>query len=185
MFSLCGLLVLGGQACTRMPHRPCSPATEEISDAELAMKTEALVNLPRYVEWPDGAFVVPKTPMIIGVYGHSKVHQALMDAADGKVLNGRIVMVRRFQWPQAPNAHVLFIAQSERRRLPWIMNKLEHTTVFTVSEFDDFLARGGMLRMSMKDEKIRFHANTTTAREAGLKFSSQFLRVADQIVGEP
>jgi hypothetical protein len=185
---LCGGLALGGQACSRITtsagaHKPL--AREEMSEAELAMKSEALVNLPRYVEWPAGAFVVPKTPMMIGVYGQSKMHKALFDAAHGKVLNGRIVMVRRYHWPHVPNCHVLFIARSERHRLPWIMKKIEHTTVLTVSEFDDFLPHGGILRMSMKDEKLRFHVNTTSAKDVGLKFSSQFLKVADQVVGEP
>ena len=148
------------------------------------MKMEALVNLPRYVEWPDGAFVVARTPLMIGVYGHSHMHKALRDAVDGKSLNGRLVMVRRFHWPQAPNCHVLFIAQSERRRLPWIMKKIQYSTTLTVSEFDDFLPSGGIVRMSMQDQKVRFHVNTATAKQAGLKFSSKFLAVADQIVGE-
>jgi hypothetical protein len=152
---------------------------------ELAMKTDALINLPRYVEWPEGAFVVPKTPIMIAVYGHSKVHKALVEAAQGKTINGRTIMVRRYYWPQVPNSHVLFIAQSERSRIPWIMKRLAHTSVLTVSEFDDFLTRGGIVRMSMKDEKIRFHVNTATATDIGLKFSSQFLTVADQVVGQP
>jgi hypothetical protein len=65
------------------------------------------------------------------------------------------------------------------------MKRLAHTSVLTVSEFDDFLTRGGIVRMSMKDEKIRFHVNTATATDIGLKFSSQFLTVADQVVGQP
>lgn len=154
-------------------------------EAELAMKTDALVNLPRYVQWPDGAFVLDRTPLMLGVYGHSKIHKALMEAVDGKVVNGRRVMVRRFYWPQVPNSHLLFIAQSERHRLPWIMKKVEHSTTLTVSEFDDFLTYGGILRMSLKDEKVRFHVNVTTAKDVGLRFSSKFLGVADQIVGEP
>jgi hypothetical protein len=155
------------------------------TEAELAMKTEALLNLPRYIEWPDGAFVIPKTPVMIGVYGHSKIHKALLEAANGKLINGRRVMVRRYHWPQLPNAHVLYIAPSERHRLPWIMKKLEYSTTVTVSDFDDFLTRGGMVRMSMKDERLRFHVNTITVKDVGLKFSSQFLTVADQVVGEP
>jgi hypothetical protein len=185
LFILCGSFVLAGSACSRSSGSIQARKPPAMTEAELAMKTEALVNLPRYVEWPAGTFVVPRTPMIIGVYGHSKMHQTLMDAVHGKVLNGRIVMVRRFHWPQVPNAHVLFIAQSERNRLPWIMKKVEHTSVLTVSEFDDFLTRGGILRMSMKDEKLRFHVNMTTAKDVGLKFSSQFLKVADQVIGEP
>jgi hypothetical protein len=166
--------------CVGLATAAAAPNSDE---AELSMKAEALVNLPRYVEWPSGAFVVPRTPLMIGVYGHSKIHKTLFEAAHGKVLNGRLVMVRRFHWPQVPNAHVLFVAPSERYRLPWIMRKIEHTTVLTVSEFDDFLPRGGILRMSMKEEKLCFHVNTMAASEAGLKFSSQFLNVADQVVG--
>lgn len=158
---------------------------QEADDAELAMKAEALVNLPRYAEWPDGAFVLQKTPLKVGVYGHSKMHKRILASIDGKVLNGRRVMVRRYHWPQLPNCHVLFIARSERHRLPWIMRKLEHSTTLTVAEFDDFLTHGGILRLSIKEDKLRFHVNTTAAKNAGLRFSSQFLEVADQVTGEP
>lgn len=160
-------------------------AAPEPVEAELALKTDAFVNLPRYVEWPEGVFVVPRTPMILGVYGHSKIHREIAAAMHGKMLNGRLVMVRRFYWPQVPNAHVLFIAPSERHRLPWIMKKLQHTTVLTVSDMDDFLARGGMVRLSLKDDKLRFHVNMRLAEEAGLKFSSKFLSVVGQVVGNP
>ena len=149
------------------------------------MKTDALSNLPRYVQWPDAAFVIDKTPLMVGVYGNSKIHTALLSAMDGKVINGRRVMVRRFRWPQAPNSHVLFIAQSERRRLPWIMKKVQHSTTLTVAEFDDFLTYGGMVRLSIKDDKLRFHVNATIVKDAGLRFSSKFLSIVDQIVGEP
>jgi hypothetical protein len=160
-------------------------ATDQVPDeAEIAMKTETLANLPRYVEWPEGAFVVPSTPLMLGVYGHSEIHRRLVATFDGKTVNGRRVMVRRYRWPQVPNCHVLFIARSERRRLPWIMKKVQYSTTLTVAEFDDFLTQGGILRLSMKDDKVRFHVNTATARDVGLRFSSQFLSVADQVVGE-
>src|SRR5436190_914175 len=159
-------------------------AAQEPSQAEVMMKTDALVNLARYVEWPEGAFFLEKTPLMIGVYGHSKIHNALINAVDGKVINGRTVMVRRFCWPQLPNSHVLFIAQSERRRLPWIMKKVAHPTTLTVAEFDDFLTYHGILRMSLKDEKVRFHVNAAVAKEVGLRFSSKFLGLAEQVIGE-
>ena len=149
------------------------------------MKTETLANLPRYVDWPEGAFVVPRTPLMLGVYGNSEIHRRLIAAFDGKTLNGRRVMVRHYKWPQSPNCHVLFIARSEARRLSSIMKKIRYSPTLTVAEFDDFLTHGGILRLSMKDEKVRLHVNTGTARDVGLRFSSQFLSVADQVVGEP
>jgi len=157
----------------------------ELSESEVSARTEAIVNLARYVEWPDGAFVIERTPLIIGVYGHSKIYKAAFDAVHGKSINGRRVIVRRYHWPQVPNSHVLFIAPSERYRLPWIMKKVEYSTTLTVAEFDDFLTHGGIVRMSTKDDKLRFHVNTTAAKDVGLRFSSKFLGVADQVVGQP
>ena len=162
-----------------------APAAPEPSDAEIAMKTDALVNLARYVEWPEEAFVIERTPLMIGVFGQSKIHNALMSAIDGKLISGRRVMVRRFYWPQIPNGHVLFIAPSERHRLRWIMKKVAYSTTLTVADFDDFLTYGGILRLSVKDDKVRFHVNRAAAKDLGLRFSSKFLGLADQVVGEP
>ena len=65
------------------------------------------------------------------------------------------------------------------------MKKVEYSTTLTVAEFDDFLTHGGIVRMSTKDDKLRFHVNTTAAKDVGLRFSSKFLGVADQVVGQP
>src|SRR4051812_43897251 len=143
-----------------------------VCERELVKKTEALLNLSRYVEWPTGAFVLPKTPMMIGVYGHTKIYNRLIDEAQGKVINGRTVLIRRYHWPQSPNCHMLFIARSERYRLRWIMKKLEYSTTLSVSEFDDFLTVGGMVRISTKEDKLCFHVNAAAGKDVGLKFSS-------------
>ena len=160
-------------------------AAPELTEAEMRTMTEALVNLPRYVEWSPGVFVVPRTPLIVGVYGNTRMHRQIVAAIDGKVLNGRRVMVRRFCCSQVPNCHVLYIAPTERRRLPWIIKKLQYSTVLTVAEFDDFLAQGGMVRMALRDEKVGFQVQMTAAEAAEVKFSSKFLAVADQVVSAP
>lgn len=153
--------------------------------SDLRLKAEAFLNLPRYVEWPSSVFVLPNTSLNIAVYGHPQFYREVVAALDGRTIKGRHVLVRHYHWPQTPNAHIVFIAPSERHRLPRILRKIQHTSILTVSDCEDFVLKGGMVRMSMEEDKVRFQVQVTVVEEAGLKFSSTFLAVTDEVVSRP
>jgi hypothetical protein len=53
--------------------------------------------------------------------------------------------------------------------------------VLTVGESDDFLDKGGVIRLLIEDKKVRFEVNMDAAQQAHLTISSQLLKLARTI----
>ncbi len=145
------------------------------------IKADVVLNLPRYVEWPEGAFLLTNSPVLLGVYGNSPLLSELKKQAKIKRVNGREVIVRQFFWPLEPNCHVLLISNTEKTRVGNILRKVQHATVLTVSDTENFVARGGMIQFGLRDQKAQFAVNLAAATNAQLKVSARLLNVASNV----
>ena len=77
---------------------------------------------------------------------------------------------------------MLFISNSEEKRLPVLMANLRNAPVLTVGEADDFLLSGGIIRFCLDGKKVRFEINREAAEFARLRISSQLLLLAKNVV---
>jgi hypothetical protein len=84
---------------------------------------------------------------------------------------------------EALGCQILFIASSEDKRVATILAELDGNPVVTVGEADDFVAQGGIIRLFLEDNKIRFDINLEPADKAGLKISSRLLLLAKNVSG--
>ena len=74
--------------------------------------------------------------------------------------------------------HVAYIAESEDRRLPQLLRAMRKLPVLTVSDIDGFAEAGGMLALVQNDDRLQFEVNRDAATLAGLRLSSQLLKLA-------
>ena len=84
-----------------------------------------------------------------------------------------------------PYLHIIFISRSHAAILPSILESVANRPVLTVSDIPDFTAKGGMIGIIEKGNNIRFSINLDAAHRAGLKISSQMLRLADSVITSP
>ena len=75
-------------------------------------------------------------------------------------------------------SHILFISSSEKARLPQILVNLKGASVLTVGEMVQFAQGGGIINFTRRKNKIRLEINLDAAKRAGLKISSQLLKLA-------
>lgn len=143
------------------------------------VRAETLLDLVRYVEWPESVFVRSNAPIVVATYGETLVIHDLVRGAKGKRFEGRPMVVRQFFWPADPNCNLLYIGASEAIRVPAILQKLQHSSVLTVSELPNFAEQGGMMRLRFEDERARFQVNLTSVTNAQLKVSARLLSVAE------
>ena len=54
--------------------------------------------------------------------------------------------------------------------------------LLSVGDEPGFLERGGIIALKLSDGRVRFDINLATARETGLRLSSQLLQLADQVI---
>jgi hypothetical protein len=148
--------------------------------SEYQLKAAFLYHFAQLVTWPSDAFADAGAPMVIAVLGENPFGKQLEESVHGKSVNGHPLTVKEVQTlAEVTNScHVLFVSNSEKRRLPEIFAAVRAKSVLTVGENDQFTETGGMINFTMEGSKIRFQINDTAAKAAGLKISSKLLSLA-------
>ena len=151
---------------------------------EYRVKAAFLFHFAQLVEWPTEVPGNPSRPFSICTLGEDPFRGELEDTVGGKSIGTRTVQVRHFKQPQdALGCQILFIGSSEDKRLSAILAQIDGNPVMTVGEADDFVDEGGIIRLFLEDNKIRFDINLTPADKAGLKISSRLLLLAKNVSG--
>jgi YfiR/HmsC-like len=183
------LLALALAAVLSMPEW-ASPglanAAEPAADLESEVKAAFLYNFAKFIEWPPEAFPAPSAPMTFCVYGEEPAGAALEASLGallrGETLNGRRLAVRRLHdLPQLRECQVLFIGAAEKGHLPEVLTALGEASALTVGEGTDFLDKGGMIRLFLEQNRMRFDINLEAAEKRALRISSKLLRLAQTV----
>jgi uncharacterized protein DUF4154 len=153
--------------------------------AEYAVKAAFLYNFSKFVEWPAGAFASPADPIRICVVGENPFGGLLAEAVRDKQVNGRSFTVQETSTiAEAATCQIVFLAASEERRFDELLRQLGARPILTVGDANSIAARGGIIGLTVEDSKVHFEVNLPAARQAGLKLSSQLLKVATRLIGQ-
>jgi hypothetical protein len=157
-----------------------SPSLAVAAPGEYQVKAVFLFNFSRFVEWPASAFANANAPFVVGVFGHDPFGGDLDEVVKGEAVNGRPLVVRRVQSAaEAADCQILFIHQSEDRRLDELLSALGHRSTLTVSDLPGAAQRGVMIRLVTEQGRVRMRINVESARAAELTISSNLLRSAE------
>lgn len=148
-----------------------TPAPEEVEAAYL-------YQFGRYVEWPSDSSPATQS-FLICVLGTDPFGAALDDIVADKVIDGRPIAVRRIPGPrESAGCRILFVSPSEDSRVAAILAALDRAAIVTVGRGAQFTQRGGMIAFTAVERRVRFVVNLPATQAAGLRLSSQLLRVA-------
>lgn len=164
-----------------------SQADAQDAPMDYQVKAAFLVNFPKYLDWPANAFAATNSPISVAVFGDDNVANEFQNMIQsGLVIGGHPVVLKRIhsEADLKGNCQILFIAASERSRIPEIIEKLQGSAVLTVGESDNFLEQGGVINLVPKNRKIRLQVNLSAAGQAHLKISSRLLVAADVVKGK-
>ena len=145
--------------------------------SEYEVKAAFLFNFAKFVEWPEASLPADGT-FVIGLIGADPFRRSL-DELDGKQAIGRRIVVRRGArleevWP----CQILFISASEEERLATLLQAMTGRPVLTVGDTDGWAERGVLVNFKTRERRVRFEINLERAELAGLKLSSQLLKLA-------
>jgi hypothetical protein len=157
------------------------PRAKPPRPTEYQVKAAYLYNFAKFVEWP--AVSGREDRFVIAVLGEDPFGEVLDRALNEKTIESRPIVVRRLRSiDESVAVDVLFISDSERPRLAQVLRRTHGNAILTVSEADDFVGLGGMVGFKMQDDVVRFDVNLDQVSAAGLKMSSQLIRVARRVV---
>lgn len=134
-------------------------------------------NIAKFVEWP--ASVGAKGVLRLCVLGQGPFGKAAENLLQDKPLDNMV-------WKVVPvgtsanlrECQVLFIETSEAGNLPRLLDSLKGSPVLTVGNTGGYGEQGVIVNFYLEQDKVRFEINNDAAGRAGLKISSQLLKLA-------
>ncbi len=145
-------------------------------DNESSLKAAYLYNFAVYTEWP----VLP-TAFEFCIAGKAKFGEAL-DALTRREIAGRPIRIRHLGTTDvAPECNLLFVDASEKPRAGKIIGPLAARPVLTVVDVGMEGDAKAMVHLIADQGRISFSVDHTSARAAGLNFSSKMLRLARSV----
>jgi len=153
--------------------------------SEYLIKAGFIYNFAKFVEWPSAAFSQPDSPIVIGVLGTDPFGNVLDRLVQDKKIGQRGFVVRRYKWGKdlkdmkdLRDCKILFISASEKAHTDEIIQIVKWLPILTVGETPGFAERGGVIRFTLEDNRVRFEVNVDAAHQADLNISSRLLTLA-------
>ena len=148
--------------------------------AEDKAKVGFIFNFTKYTDWPDN--VMSSNELLVCSLSPQPLSGRL-GALQGQQVQGRTLQLR----PSARAAewqacHVLFIAAEDSQRLDSVLKTIARHPVLSISDAPNFAKAGGIIGLNLRDGRIRFVINQGAARQAGIKLSSQLLKLAEKVL---
>ena len=144
---------------------------------EANLKAVFIYNFTRYIEW-DSIANPDKNNFVIGIIGFSPVNNALAEIAKTNRVNNKRIVIRYYSKPEdIQDCHILFIPKGIPFSLASVLQRTGKGTL-TVSEEAGFAKQGTALNFFIDNDKVKFEANLHALFLAGLKDSSQLLKLA-------
>jgi YfiR/HmsC-like len=162
-----------------------STADAQAGDAdssEYLIKAGFIYNFAKFVEWPAATFSQPDSPIVIGVLGTDPFGIVLDRIVEDKKIGPRGFVVKRYKWGKdlkdLKDCKILFVSASEKAHIDEILQSVKGQPILTVGETPGFAERGGVIRFTLEDNRVRFEVNVDAAHQAELNISSRLLTLA-------
>jgi len=169
-----------GSAGSHPAHAQASPGTAP----EGAVKVAFLYNFAQFVEWPPEALGPEGAEFVVCVAGADPFEGAI-ESLRGKRVSGRAVVWRMVADPARDDrCHILFLSPGEGTAMLARLKQAPPRGVLTVGNEPGFASAGGVINLVRQDTRFRFEVNLRAANQAGLRLSSQLLRLATIVPGE-
>jgi len=142
-----------------------------------------LYNFAKFVRWPPGG---PGHALDVCVAGQRVYLDKLNQVVAGERIDERPLAVRAIQRPEdEAGCDILFIDATAKERLDSLLAAAADKPVLTVSDLPDFLDRGGMIQFILVNSRIRFSVDLRPTTHNGITLSSELLKVAVAVNGQP
>ena len=145
-----------------------------------------LLNFGKFTEISPDSQALRRTTFDICLVGRDTIGPAIDKLAGNDMIGNRAVRILHgVSAAQARTCAVVFISSHESDAVRDELNILSGADVLTVGDSPDFLNEGGMIQFVVIKDHVRFAVNLDAVRRAHLVLSSQLLRVALYVKGEP
>lgn len=158
------------------------PAHAQTSEA--VVKAGFVYNFAKFTEWPASALPSGQAVQLCLTGGDPQ--SAVTSVMEGKLLQGRAMVVRRQVRPDdLRQCHIVYFTDADERRISESLRQIRGLPVLSIGDSEGFTEVGGMIGLVAEGGRIQFEVHAEVTQRAGLKISSQLLRLARTVRGRP
>jgi hypothetical protein len=152
--------------------------------SEDQLKAAFVFHFAQLVEWPQDALGADGKPLIICTAEDNSHSAALDSVVSGKQIGTHPVQTRRLHpKDDIHGCHLVVILGKDKQSATELLDHLKDAPVLTVGDSEDFAPSGGIIGLSLLNNKICFDINLNAAQRANLKISSRLLLLARTVIG--
>lgn len=172
-------------ACWLFLNASPNAQSQNEETVEYPVKLACLYNLTKFVEWPPGSYRDAGAPLAICIVGDDPFSADLEEELRTRTVGGHPVAIKTLGTNDTlSTCHIVFVPVAEKNQAARIVRRLKGSSTLTVGETEGFAAQGGIINLTVEENRLRFEINLLAAERARLKISSKLLSLA-RIVKEP
>lgn len=145
---------------------------------EYRVKAEYLVNIVKYVEWPENG----KATLLICVAGQNPFGTVLDGLIRNEQVGGKVLSTEVILEPN-PDCDVVFTPRTSSVNA--YLRAAAGKPTLTIGETPRFVEQGGMIRFFTEHDSVLFEINRGAVEKARLRISSRLLQVARIVEPNP
>jgi YfiR/HmsC-like len=140
------------------------------------MYADLLYHFTKNIEWPtdkqQGVFV-------IGVYGEEALLEATQNMMKNRVVNGQKIVVKQMNSKEdLSQCHIVFVERTFSHKFSQVQSQMKSGNILLITEGNNLAKKGASINFVVKDEKLKFEMNKAVIDGAGLKVSSDLVRLS-------
>lgn len=154
---------------------PVGPLPTVVS--EQSVYAAFVVNITRFVQWPDTAFSSAEAPLVIGTFARDPINAELDIAVQGERVGARALQaIRLHSLDDLARCHVVYLAGSEAQ-IATVLGRIAGKPILSISDGDGFLELGGHVRFVPRPPRTQLRIGVPNLRRSGLQARAQLLRL--------
>ncbi len=147
----------------------------QTANQEASLKAVFIYNFTKYIEWDN---LNSEDNFIIGIMGSSALDATIEAIARKNFVKNKKIILRHFNSPEEiGNCHILFIPRDYPGPVRSVTEKVGKK-VLVIGDKVNAARQGAAINFVLVNDKLKFEINTEAVYSAGLKASSQLLKLA-------
>lgn len=152
-------------------------ADDAIVADKSAVEAAFLYNFALFTEWPE----LPANEFRICVLGSDPVFAALESVKTKQIKEHPVSIANISSVTQAQSCQVLFVGRSEHASIGNLARQIGNAPVLVVSEENGYDPNDVIIALVVRQGRIAFKINRTSAQSSSLTVSSKLLKLAQQV----
>jgi len=147
----------------------------QTANQEASLKAVFIYNFTKYIEWDN---LNAEDNFIIGIMGSSALDATIEAIAKKNFVKNKRIILRHFNSPEEiSTCHILFIPRDYPGPVRSVTERAGKK-VLVIADKVNAARQGAAINFVLVNDKLKFEINAETLYTAGLKASSQLLKLA-------